>query len=42
MPSIIVWGGAAPATKAETLCAMPSRSFGSALMSVEWTIGAPQ
>ena len=42
MPSIIAAGGAAPATMALTLCVMPSRSFGSALISVECTMGAPQ
>ena len=42
MPSIIACGGAAPATNADTLCVMPSRSFGSALISVLCTIGAPQ
>ena len=40
--SIIAAGGAAPATIALTLCVMPSRSFGSALISVECTMGAPQ
>jgi hypothetical protein len=42
IPSITAAGGAAAATSALTLCAMPAFHSSGALISIMWTIGAPQ